>query len=73
MLPYVVLIAGVLFFVIRGLGWLDEFADRQNQRVKGSSRRARGIASSNEEARRLEVYKRFLNGKEDPPDEGKPG
>jgi hypothetical protein len=73
MLPYIVIFAAILFFVIRGLGWLDEFADWQNQRGRGTSRRVRGKAASNEEARRLEVYKQFLERKEEPPDEVKPG
>lgn len=69
MLPYVVLFAALLFFVIRGQGWLDEIADRQKERMKKPARIERGKTNGVEEARRLEVYKRFLENEEDPPDE----
>ncbi len=70
MLPYIVIFAAFLFFALRGMGWLDELADRQSRGSRKPSPKVQGILQDQEEARRLEVYKQFLEGDADPPDEG---
>jgi hypothetical protein len=37
MLPYIVLVAAAVFFIIRGIGWLDDLADRRGAAQKSSS------------------------------------
>ena len=70
MLPYIVIFAAILYFVLRGLGWIDELAARRSRMPRDRSPVARGIQQAQEEARRLEVYKQFLEGDADAPDEG---
>jgi hypothetical protein len=69
MLPYIVIFAAILYFVLRGLGWIDELAVRRSRRPREQSSGARRIQQAQEEARRLEVYKQFLEGDADPPEE----
>ena len=69
MLPYIVIFAAILYFLLRGLGWIDEFADRRSRKPRERSPGPRAIQQAQEEARRLEVYKQFLEGDSDPPDE----
>ena len=67
MLPYLVIFAAILYFVFRGMGWIDELAERRSKPRRPSQGMRR--LQAEEEARRLEVYKQFLEGDSDPPDE----
>ena len=69
MLPYIVIFAAILYFVVRSLGWIDELAARRSMKPRERAPGVRAIQQSQEEARRLEVYKQFLEGDADPPDE----
>jgi len=60
MLPYIVLVAAALYFIVKGTGWLDELADRRRSSVGTSSwqeiKRPDPI-----EDKRLEVFRQYLD------------
>ncbi|MEJ2011459.1 MAG: hypothetical protein P8X64_04455 [Anaerolineales bacterium] len=59
MLPYIVLAAAVIYFIIQGLGWLDDLADRQERH--GRSGPWQEITPPEQtQDKRLEVFRQFL-------------
>ena len=64
MLPYIVLVAAAIYFVIQGIGWLDELADRRSSAErKGHWEEVEPSGALGD--KRLEVFREFL----DPDDE----
>jgi hypothetical protein len=73
MLPYIVLVAAAVFFIIRGIGWLDDLADRRGAAQKSSSPWQEVEPSATSDDRRLEVFREFLDPDRDheDPSQGK--
>ncbi len=66
MLPYITLLAVLVFILMRLSGFLDELARRAQGRDSGTGDSHRSSAWDREVERRLEVFREFL---EAPPDE----
>jgi hypothetical protein len=69
MLPLLALTSAVLFFVLLRTGVLDELPERLGGKRSWPKRRARRLLSDQkqvEEAKRLEVFKDFLEGEGEP-------
>jgi hypothetical protein len=64
MLPYIVIIVAVIYFVIKGTGFLDEFS--HSRRAQDDPEEQPGwrlldrLRNDSEMNRRLEVFKEFL-------------
>ncbi len=66
MLPYITLLAVLVFLLLRLSGLLDELARRAQGRDSGAGDSRRASAGDREIERRLEIFREFL---EEPPDE----
>ena len=64
MLPYIVIILAVIYFVVKGTGFLDEFAKSQRAQddpeEKPGWRLLERMRNDSDMNRRLEVFKDFL-------------
>ena len=64
MLPYIVIILAVVYFVMKGTGFLDEFS--KSRRTQDDSEEQPGwrlldrMRNDSEMNRRLEIFKEFL-------------
>jgi hypothetical protein len=68
MLPYVVLVAAALYFIVKGTGWLDDLADRRRSSV-GSSPWQEIKRPEAVEDQRLEVFRQYLDPDSEEEDE----
>jgi hypothetical protein len=60
MLPYIVLVAAAIYFIIQGIGWLDELAERRSSEGgKGPWQEVKPSGALND--KRLEVFREFLD------------
>jgi hypothetical protein len=60
MLPYIVLAAAAIYFILQGMGWLDDLADRRGR--EGGSGPWQEITPPGEaQNNRLEVFRQFLD------------
>ncbi len=73
MLPYIVIILAVIYFVMKGTGFLDEFS--KSQRTNGDPEEQLGwrlldrMRNDSEMNRRLEIFKEFLGDNNEDEDE----
>ena len=73
MLPYIVIIFAVVYFVMKGTGFLDEFS--KSQRNQGDPEEKQGwrlldrMRNDSEMNRRLEIFKEFLGENNEDEDE----
>ncbi|MCJ7569180.1 MAG: hypothetical protein MUO58_16800 [Anaerolineales bacterium] len=73
MLPYIVIILAVVYFVMKGTGLLDEFA--KSRRTQGDPEESLGrrlldrMRTESDMNRRLEVFKDYLGNNDEEEDE----
>lgn len=71
MLPYIVFVAAAIFFIVRGVGLLDDLADRRSAAHKDSGPWHEIEHPATNDDRRLEVFREFLDPDRDQEDKSK--